>query len=264
MSSMTDVAARPTVAELRAAFRAVQAGHYRTDRGPAAAVAAAAWSPAAGERTVVVLGAGGGCGATTVAVALASAGAPARVIECSTAIRSGLVAASFTELGAANESWLRGRRGPVMLERRADVDVDVDIEVPVPLEAETPGTLTVIDAGDVELARRTGWLASLLDQVPCVVTARATVPGLRHLETVLCRLDMRRAVAAVLGPPRKRWPKALTYSLGEHTRALLDDERLVCVPLDADLAITGLASAEIPTPVRAAGAALGDLIADLY
>jgi len=257
MSLMTDVAAAPTVAELRAAFRAVQAGHYRT--APGAAVAAAAWAPAAGERTVVVLGAGGGCGATTVAVVLASAGAPARVVECSPAIRSGLVAASFTELGAANESWLRGRRGAVILERRADVD----IEVPAPLEAELTGTLTVIDAGDLELARRTGWLAPLLDQVPCVVAARATLPGLRHLESVLCRLDQRRVVAAVLGPPRKRWPKALAYCLGENTRALLDDERVVCVPLDADLAISGLAGAEIPTPIKAAGAALGDLIADL-
>jgi len=259
MSSMTDVAAKPTVAELRAAFRAVQAGHYRTDRGPAAAVAAAAWSPAAGERTVVVLGAGGGCGATTVAVALATAGAPARVIECSPAIRSGLVAASFNELGAANESWLRGRRGPVILERRADIN----IEAPAPLEAETPGTLTVIDAGDLEQARRTGWLAPLLDQVPCVVAARATVPGLRHLETVLCRLDTRQAIAAVLGPTVRRWPKALRHSLGEHTRALLDDERVECVPVDAELAITGLANAELPTPIRTAGSALGDLIADL-
>ena len=265
MSLTTDAPAAPTVAELRAAFRAVVAGRYRTDTAAdpmvpdAADTADAVWSPAVGERTVVVLGAGGGCGATTVAVVLASAGAPARVVECSSAVRSGLVTAAFNELGAADESWLRGRRGPVILERRADVGV----WVPAPLEAEMPEMLTVIDAGDIEQARRTGWLAPWLDEVPCVVATRATLPGLRQLETVLCRLDLSRAVAAVLGPALRRWPKALSYSLGENTRALLEDERLVCVPLDADLAITGLASAEISTPIGAAGAVLGDLVADL-
>ena len=130
------------------------------------------------------------------------------------------------------------------------------------------GRLAIVAGGGdlprrvAEQARRTGWLAPLLDRMPCVVAGRATLPGLRQLESVLCRLDTSRVFAAVLGPAVRRWPKALPYSLGENTRALLDAERLVCVPLDAELAITGLASAEIPTPIRVAGAALVDLIAE--
>ncbi len=246
----------PSVAELRAAVRALHAGQFRTTTSTDGA--GPEWSPAPGERAVVVLGVSGGVGATTVAMALATATAPSRVVECGPVTRSGLVRASFNELGAANEHWLRGRRGPVLVERRADNDP----QPPPPLPTDTPDAWTVIDAGgDLDQAPRTGWLATLLDQAPTVVVARATLPSLGHLDAMLARLDPHRVAAvAVLGPPLRRWPKPLRYALGDHTRAVVDDGRLVGVPLDAALAVTGLADADLPGPLRAAAATLADLV----
>ncbi len=250
----------PSVAELRAAVRALHAGQFRTTTSTDDA--GSHWSPAPGERAVVVLGVSGGVGATTVAVALATATAPARVVECGPVTRSGLVRASFNELGAAGEHWLRGRRGPVMLQRRADNDP----QLPPPPPPETPDAWTVVDAGgDLDQARRTGWLATLLDQAPIVVVARATLPSLGHLDAILARLDPQRVAAvAVVGPPPRRWPKALRYALGEHTRAVVDDGRLVGVPLDAALAVAGLADADLPGPLLAAAATLAALVTELH
>ncbi len=254
---MTATGDRPSVLELRAAARALRAGQFRT-AGPTDPVGSR-WVPAAGERAVVVVGVSGGVGTTTVAVATATAAAPARVVECGPVTRSGLVAASFNELGAAGEHWARGRRGPVILERRTDAEA----RIPPPLPTDSAAALTVIDAGEVDTAYRTGWLAGLLNVIPTVVVARATLPSLRHLEAVLARLDPLPILAvAVVGPPRRRWPKALVYALGEHTRAVVADDRCVCVPLDAGLGVAGLTEADLPAPLRAAGTTLAALAAE--
>ena len=63
-----------SVAELREAWRAIEAGEFA--RGPRSATAArndlANWTPSQGERVVAVVGCAGGVGASTLALALAS------------------------------------------------------------------------------------------------------------------------------------------------------------------------------------------------
>lgn len=254
---MTTTLARPTLVELRAAARALGEGRFRSP--DAVGVRGSSWTPEPGERTVVVLGSAPGVGATTVAVALAAARGAGRVVECCAASASGLVAASFTELGEADAGWLRGQRDAIFLERRAAHLHDV-ADLPPPLPAGGL-PLTIVDAGaDLDAIRRVGWLADLLVGVPLVVVAGGTLPGLRRLETLLASLDTAADVTvAVLGPPRRRWPKALSFSVGPLARELDAAGRLVAVPLDRRLALHGLDSAALPPRVLAAGAVLADL-----
>ena len=87
-----------------------------------------------------------------------------------------------------------------------------------------------------------------------------TLPWLRRLETVLAGLDTSTdATVAVVGPSRRRWPKALSFSVGPLARELDAAGRLVAVPLDRRLALHGLDSAPLPPRVLAAGAVLADL-----
>ena len=91
------------------------------------------------------------------------------------------------------------------------------------------------------------WVADLLRQSPLVVvTATATIPGLRRLEAALAMLAHTPCVAAVLGPRRKKWARAVAHSAGPLTTALIRAERLVEVPTDARLSARGLDSAPLP------------------
>ena len=72
-----------SVAELREAWRAIEAGEFAHGprSAPTARSAATVWTPAPSERVVAVVGCAGGVGASTVALALATAAAvPARVV----------------------------------------------------------------------------------------------------------------------------------------------------------------------------------------
>jgi len=86
-----------------------------------------------------------------------------------------------------------------------------------------------------------------------VVVARATVPGLRRLDTALGLLGDDRVVAAVVGTGR-RWPRLVEQSASSAVRRLRAADRLVCVPADSSLALTGLTPDPLPAVVRAAGA----------
>lgn len=272
---MTAQTTRPVaVEELRRAWHAVQDGAFRHPAGPQAVarttpplatvrtpMPAERWTPASDELVVPVVGAAGSCGATTVALAVATvAGGRARVVECASASTSGLAAASMTELGADDHGWVLGTRDQVRLDRAAGVRTHPDVPTPSPID--TP-VVTVIDIGSQveQVLGGHDWLSSLLaDAGSVVVVARATIPGLRRLESTLHMLDAERTIAAVLGPPRRRWPRAVAHGVGGLTAALVDDGRLVEIPEDRTLALHGLTPAPLPAGLITAAGVLLSLI----
>ena len=266
---------RPVVSveELRLAWRAVQAGQFRrrppesaaqlTGANPARAshLLGQAWEPT--EAVLPVLGCAGSVGASTLALALAIAAidaiGPARVVECCTATASGLAAASTAELGRHPSGWVQGSRDGVLLERASEILLAPD-EVPLPSEAPHPLAATVLDVGwePTQLLARPSWLADQLLQGRYVVAVTtATIPGLRRLEGTLALLDAVPVVAAaVLGPRRRRWPRAVEHSMGALTRQLDQARRLHQIPLDRGLAGRGLDSEALPTRLLTAAGRL--------
>nr|WP_300151949.1 hypothetical protein [Propionicimonas sp.] len=231
-----------SVAELREAWRAIEAGEFAP--GPRSAhharSAATAWTPAPAERVVAVVGCAGGVGASTVALALATAtGVPARVVECCPLLASGFSAAANAELGTAGP-WRRGSRGDVLLER----PIAGDATVPVPTESSVEWTFvdtnwaTASDPG-------TGWLGSVLRTLDDVVlVTNATVPGVRRLESC-AELLGRDAMVVVVGPTAKRWPRPVKVAVaGVPARVHLAD-----FPLDPRLQVTGLTPDPLPAPL---------------
>lgn len=235
--------------ELRAAWRALEAGLFTDGAPPTGRLAPSAdhspaqiegWTPSTGERVIFVQGCGGSAGATTVALAIATAsGQRVRLIECCPANLSGLLAASTAELGE-EDGWRLGRRDGVRIERQATEEP----QPPTPLA--TASELTVLDLGT---STPPDWRTLLSESI--VLVTRASVPGLRRLEALL---DIHPAgVAAVVGPPVKRWPRVLTRAVGVRTLALIDEGRLIDVPFDRTLAVTGLTPDPLPVPLVKAG-----------
>ena len=174
---------------------------------------------------VVVAGAHGWAGASTTTLMLAEAsvraGTPARVVDTASPLRSGFVAAAVTEHGVdATGKWRVGSRGAVSLQRQAHPQTGVTA-APAPLPARD-GTVSIVDAtwsladlldacerienrddSDLDNSLDSGlksdldvedllqgdssghWLPAAARCAPLVVTARASVPGLRLLEQAL-------------------------------------------------------------------------------
>ena len=153
--------------------------------------------------------------------------------------------------------------------------------VPIPGAPLSPVGLTVLDLGwPLGLVLGSGsWLAGHLRTEWVVLTTRASVPGLRRLESALGQLATPRpqpgqtqtecshgeaevlpalVLAAVLGPRRSRWPRAVTASAGAYTRALDAAGRLVLVPDDPVLRVRGVDSAPLPDALVDAAARLLD------
>ena len=253
------------VDELRAAWKAIEAGQFGPSAKPAAnqidkptpRVTGPAqgpskgWVPGAKESVIAVLGALGSAGTTTVALSMATAaGSGVRLVESCSASASGLIAAASAELGDQG-AWRRGRRDGVLLLWRRNNDL-------APVPGPTEAGLTVVDLGSGPLS---GWPASALAEAPALVlVTRATVPGLRRLERELERHTLSNLALAVVGPPLKRWPKVLTLGLGDRTQELVGDGRLVCVPVDRTLAITGLTPELLPPALVSAGGRLHALL----
>lgn len=258
-----DAPVRPVgVEELKRAWRAVQAGDFRTGHRPEPPAAsrgrvtrAAAWEP--GERVLPVLGCQPQAGTSALALGIATVAGEARVVECCSAEASGLNAAATAELGVT-AGWALGRRDGVHLVRTTGVHLAAD-ELPPPL-GPPPGTdLTVLDVGwdTAHVLVTSGWLADELTGTGVVVVvAIATVPGLRRLETTLTLLDRASAVVAVRGVARRRWPAWLAAELGPTARRLEAADRLVAVPHDKHLSGWGVTTDPLPAPLLTAAEAV--------
>jgi hypothetical protein len=91
-------------------------------------------------------------------------------------------------------------------------------------------------------------LGDLVRTGPAVVlVARATIPGLRRLETALQAVGESRAVAVTVGA--KRWPRPVEQSAGVAVRRLRAEGRIVYVPHDPALAIAGLTPDPLPPSI---------------
>ena len=231
-----------SVAELREAWRAIEAGEFAHGprSAPTARSAATLWTPAPSERVVAVVGCAGGVGASTVALALATAtGVPARVLECCTPLASSFSAAANAELGTEG-LWRRGSRGDVLLER----PIAGDASVSVPTESSVEWTFVDTSWTTVS-GPGAGWLGSVLRTLDDVVlVTNATVPGVRRLESC-AELLGRDALGVVVGPTVKRWPRPVKVAAaGIPARVHVAD-----FPLDSRLQVTGLTPDPLPAPL---------------
>ena len=231
------------VDELKRAYRAVQAGTFR--RGHHPNVRSLWWSPTT--PVLAVVGACAGSGASTLALALGTAAGSARVLECASPTAAGLTAAATAELGRDPAGWVRGTRDAVLIERPADT-LGGPHEVPHPCPSGDP-TLVVVDVAwelGTVLAGH-GWLTDLLDGPgPVVVTAPATVPGLRRLDTALGMLNHAHPVVALMGPRRRALPRPVTSALAALSRTHDLTGRVIHVPADTRLRTRGVDSNPLP------------------
>jgi hypothetical protein len=236
-----------------------QRGASRGDSVPAA-VAGRGDSDALAADWITVVAAHAGAGASTVALAISDAAAATdrrvHLVENAHPRRSGLIAAASAELGTdAAGAWRRGSRDRVTIDRRvADVEPGGWPVLPV---GEDP-TMTVLDLGlpaPETLAR----LAADRTRT-VVVVCRPTVPGVRLTEHVLSQLAEQPVVVAAVGP--RRWSGEVTASLGPRLRALRAAARVVAVPPDRRLEVTGPTHCPLPKPVRTAARALLGLLLD--
>lgn len=244
-----------TVAELKRAWRAVESGVFRDPAATPLNPAAAAWTPEPGEWVLPVIGAHSQSGASTLALALATAAAPARVVECAEPDRCGLAAAPTAELGDYDGNWTRGLRGDVLVERVAR-NLAGHVDLPLPSVVDRILGLTVVDVScDPRIVLASGgWLATMLATGPTVlVTSTVSVPGLRRLEMTLGLLDRPDGcLAALLGPTRRRWPRGLASTFGPLTSALGRRGRIIAVPIDPALRVSGVDSRPLPSALLSA------------
>ena len=253
---MTAVASFDSLDELRRAFRELRTEEPAGTRW--AGVAPVGWAVAPGQRVVLVCGCGGSCGATTVALALATVAGRARVVETCGGMESGLAFAAGAELGTVERQWLRGSRDQVIVERRAG-SADSPQRVPLPTDSDLP--LTVVDSSwDVaSLLGSPGWLGDLARTGTAVVlVARTTIPGFRRLEAAIQLLGAPRVVAVTVGG--KRWPRLVEQSAGAAVRCLRDEGRVIRVPHEAGLAVSGLAPDPLPSAILRPARALLTLL----
>ena len=236
--------------EVLGAVLALKRREFRRGSTPVTAATmptGAVWRPDPGEVPILVFGCAGSVGASTVALLLAQSAGRSRVVECSPGACSGLAGASTAELGEVANGWVEGSRGEVRLQRRRDQVLTPD-GLPAPVRG-WPGGVTVVDSWwDLRsVLAGTGWLADLARSCPRVVlVARATVPGMRQLESSLALLEIERCWAVATGLPPRRWPHTVEHSLGARTRQLRHAGRLVGLPDDASLALSGITTESLP------------------
>lgn len=253
------------IEELEQAWRAVRAGRFRPDRHRSGDNSGLVCGPdIISGPLVVVAGAHGWSGTSTTALLIADAvtrrGVRARVVDAAAPARSGFAAAAATEYGVDDSGvWRLGSRGGVSLQRLAHPVRRPD-GIPVPLPTEE-GTLTVVDAGwpitdlldHLQGGEGRHWLTALLRSAQLVLTARATVPGLRHAEATLQVLDApgRRIALALVGP--RTLPRWLMASAGAAVLTVQREGFLVTVPDRPHLSGAGLTPAPLPRQLHPTG-----------
>ncbi len=271
-----------THVELERAWRAVQAGAFREradvvreDRLAGPSVGPLPDPISVGTRVgfvgpvVVVVGCHGWAGTSTAALVLAEGyarcGVPVRLLDAAAAAsRSGFAGAAATEHGLDETGqWRCGSRGAVAVHRITGRVTGV-VDLPEP-PAVAEGMVTVVDASwpvaDILAAVGGHWLPRLLRQAPLLLTARASVLGLRHAEVTLGELSTASSretppLVLLLGA-RRRWPLSTTGT------ALLDaerDGRVHVLPEHAGLAAAGLTPAPLPRQLHPVGDRLTHLL----
>mgnify|MGYP001099694136 CR=1 FL=1 len=252
-----------SVDELRRAWRAVQDGQFRTrahrgapSRSTSPTPVAGGWAPT--EHVLPVVGCVGQAGASTLALAIATAASPARVLECCSATASGLSTAATAELGITDNGWTLGRRERVWIGRAAQVLLGAD-EVPAPDDPVVEVELSVLDVGweITHVLASNSWVRDQVLAAPSVIAVTtSTIPGLRRVETTLSLLPGSHAQVAVIGAPRRRWPRHLVAAMGPLTAALDAKGHLLAIAPDRHLALHGLDSAPLPPPLLKAAETL--------
>ena len=205
-----------------------------------------------------------GAGASTIALAIADAAAAAgrgsQIIEAAPASRSGLVSAASRELDVDESgAWRRGTRPHPATSVAVTITRRTEDRQPTgwPAVAAADESLIAVDLGLVPTGSLSSSVAGGSD--------RGGLPGQhprRPTHRAAARPPRRPApdvaiVVAMLGG--RRWPGEVTASCGPRLRALRDAGRIVTVPLDGHLAVTGPTHSPLPKPVargrpRAAGA----------
>ncbi len=252
-------------------------GYAGLEPVPARGRAADAPAVADPATAVAVVAAHAGAGASTVALALAEAlaagGVPTRLVDCADPTRSGLAAATTTELGVDQVGWRCGRRESpgalVHVDRLAGPVPGIDDTPPPRPPTDTGAERVVVDVGwpARHVLGGRGWVAGLVRAGRLVLVCRATVPGLRQTEHLLAGLTGiaglagaagRPVVIAAVGP--SRWPGAVRAGCGPALRAARAAGLVVGVPADRHLESLGLTADALPKPVAAAGRQLAALL----
>jgi hypothetical protein len=241
------------VDELKRAYRAVQAGSFR--RGHLPTRPSPRWSPSGS--VLAVVGACAGSGTSTLALALGTAAGTALVVECASPTAAGLTAAATAELGRDPGGWVRGTRDAVLLQRPADI-LGGPHEVPHPLPGDDDALVVVDVAWELgSVLAGHGWLTDLLEAPgPVVVTAPATVPGLRRLDAALAMFERGHPVVALIGPRRRALHRPVSSALAALSRTHDLAGRVVHVPADTRLRTRGVDSAPLPAALLRAATEL--------
>jgi len=118
--------------------------------------------------------------------------------------------------------------------------------VPLPT---SPGMVTVVDLWwDLrQVLAAQGWLADLARACPRVVlVSRATVPGMRQLESNLAVLERERCWVVATDVAGRRSARSVEHSLGPQGTQLDRAGRLVRLPAHQGLAVAGITTEPLP------------------